>query len=452
MRFIMSRSLRPSALPAHVPEVIGRTHDFRHASRRGEHSYNLGMESGEFRPAGHGHIPAIVDRPLLTPQASRSFHWFDIAAAVTWVACGLWPLSAALSGRFVGAPALAYVIAFALNGATLAAILTLPHRVQVPHAPRVNLLLLLVESATAVTLNALTGVYLHGTGAGLGFLVIVAATLPYFFTARPTWIWIGIQTVAMFAFLGDALTTVEGTTFFIAALGFQVFAASSSILAISEARARNDFARANAELTATRELLAENSRTSERLRISRDLHDTLGHHLTALSLQLDVATRLSAGKGAEHVQQAHAITRLLLSEVRNVVSSLRESSKRNLAGAITALAIQPVGARVHLNLPETLIVEDASRAETLLWAVQEVLTNTARHACARNLWIQLEATGGGIMLNARDDGQGTNVVSLGNGLRGMKERFQEHGGRVEVASTPGSGFEVEAFLPLPSSS
>ena len=253
------------------------------------------------------------------------------------------------------------------------------------------------------------------------------------------------------AVLGDALTTVEGMTFFVAALGFQVFAASSSILAISEARARNDFARANAELTATRELLAENSRTSERLRISRDLHDTLGHHLTALSLQLDVATRLSEGRAAEHVQQAHAVTRLLLSDVRNVVSSLRESSKLNLADAIKALAIQPVEARVHLDLPESLIVEDAARAETLLRAVQEVLTNTARHACAQNLWIRLEPTGSGIMLTARDDGQGTNVVSFGNGLRGMKERFQEHGGRVDVESGAGAGFEVRAFLPVPSS-
>lgn len=387
----------------------------------------------------------------MTPDAAPSFHWFDIAAAATWLACGLWPLSAALSGRFPRGPALAYAVAFVINGATLAAILTLPRRVHIPHAPQVYLLLLLVESVTAVMLNALTGVYLHGTGAGLGFLVIVAAALPYFLTARPTWTWILVQTVAMFAFVGGALTTVEGMTFFVAAVGFQVFAASSSMLAISEGRARNDLARANAELTATRELLAENSRTSERLRISRDLHDTLGHHLTALSLQLDVATRLSDHRAAEHVQQAHAITRLLLGDVRNVVSSLRESSKLNLADAIKALAIQPVEARVHLTLPETLIVEDAARAETLLRAVQEILTNTARHACAQNLWIRLEPTGGGIMLNARDDGQGTNVVSFGNGLTGMKERFQEHGGRVEVESGAGAGFDVRAFLPVPSS-
>ncbi len=68
-----------------------------------------------------------------------------------------------------------------------------------------------------------------------------------------------------------------------------------------QARARHDaaLALANAELSASRELLAENSRAAERLRISRDIHDALGHHLAALSIQLDVASRRPP-------EQAHA--------------------------------------------------------------------------------------------------------------------------------------------------
>jgi signal transduction histidine kinase len=386
----------------------------------------------------------------MTPAAARLFHWFDAAAIITWLACGLWPLSAMVTGRFTGVPAVAYVVAFLVNGATLLVILRLPYQ-QRGYSVQTYMLLLGVESVTAVALNALTATYLNGTGAGLGFLVIVAATLPYFLPAPPTWIWIAMQTVGMFAFIRDSLTTVEGLTFAVAAAGFQAFAASSSMLAISEGRARSNVARANAELSATRELLAESSRTEERLRISRDLHDTLGHHLTALSLQLDVASRLSEGKAAEHVRQAHAITRLLLSDVRDVVSSLRESSKLDLVQAIRALLVQPIDAAVHLDVPAALLIEDAGRAETLLRAVQEILTNTSRHAHAQNLWIQLRVADGGVRLTARDDGQGSDAVSLGNGLTGMKERFDEGGGRVEVRSAGGRGFEVLAFLPLPSS-
>ena len=90
------------------------------------------------------------------------------------------------------------------------------------------------------------------------------------------------------------------------------FALATTLLAERERAAREELARANAELIATRALMVESSRASERLRISRDLHDTLGHHLTALSLQLDVASRLADGRAAEHIQQAHAIARLLL--------------------------------------------------------------------------------------------------------------------------------------------
>jgi signal transduction histidine kinase len=265
------------------------------------------------------------------------------------------------------------------------------------------------------------------------------------------WSWILVQTIAMVWFIGGITNggAVESLTFAVAALGFQAFAAASSILAISEGRARTNLARTNAELTATRELLAESSRTEERLRISRDLHDTLGHHLTALSLQLDVAARSSEGKAAEHIQQAHAITRLLLSDVRDVVGTLRETSRVNLGDAVRALAIQPGGARIHLDIPESLIVDDAARAEAILRAVQEVITNTARHARAANLWLRLEPSAVGVTLLARDDGRGADAVAWGNGLRGMRERYQQQGGRVDVVSSPSSGFELRAFMPAP---
>jgi signal transduction histidine kinase len=315
--------------------------------------------------------------------------------------------------------------------------------------------LAMIQTLTALVINVDTNIYLNGTGMGLGLIVIIAAELPYFLGSAATWTWIAAQSVVLtwllllaFGRHFNADGVIEGLMFGLAAVGFQIFAAASTMLALSEGRARTNLARANAELTATRELLAETSRTAERIRISRDLHDTLGHHLTALSLQLDVATRLSEGKAAEHLQQAHAITKLLLSDVRDVVSTLRENSKLNLSDAIRALAVQPAGARVHLDMPDVLLVEDASRAEALLRAVQEVLTNTARHAQADNLWLRLEPSAAGVTLHARDDGRGAQAFTAGNGLRGMRERFEQFGGRVDAEPAP-AGFEVRAFMPWP---
>jgi signal transduction histidine kinase len=378
---------------------------------------------------------------------TSTFNWFSTAAILTWVVVGVWPLTEMARGRFEHGGATAYVASFLIYGAAMFLVLFLPRQRRVP--PRVlPIVLALVETTTGLAMNVITSRYIDGTGAGMGLLVIVAAQLPYFLPSAAVWAWIAAQTLVLTAVFFPSFPA-EALTIGVAIGGFQIFAAASSMLAINEGRARTNLARANAELTATRELLAEGSRTSERLRISRDLHDTLGHHLTALSLQLDVAARLSQGKTTEHIQQAHAITRLLLSDVRSVVSTLRDTSRLDVAAAIRALAIQPIDARVHLDIPDALLVDDAARAEAILRAVQEVLTNTARHARAATLWVRLAQSDDGIMVEARDDGRGSGEITLGNGLRGMRERFEQYGGRVDVMRSTTSGFEVRAFMPIP---
>lgn len=403
----------------------------------------------EHSPAGRTatYVPARADPPEMTTAAARSLDWFAAAAIGTWAACGLWPAAEIVGGRFSGPPAVLAVLMFTVYGAALLAILRLPRRAVPPF--RVPLALALLQTVIGIGINAVTARYLHGTGIGLGLPVIVAAELPYFLSLRWTWTWIALQTVGLTLAIGAAGSPfdLEMTAFATTTVGFQVFAAACSILALSEGRARTSLARTNAELTATRGLLAESIRSSERLRISRDLHDTLGHHLTALSLQLDIAARLSEGKAADHVRHAHAITRLLLGDVRNVVGTLRGKSRVDLAESIHTLAVQPLAARVHVDLPVELAVDGAERAEAILRAVQEALTNAARHAHAANVWLCLEQSDDGTTLHVRDDGRGAGEVTWGNGLRGMKERFVHFGGRVAVRTAPGQGFELRAFMP-----
>jgi signal transduction histidine kinase len=294
----------------------------------------------------------------------------------------------------------------------------------------------------------LTMVAASGSGTAGATLVIVAAEVASILPPRVAWPWVAVQSVLVGVIWAQYDTVINAISVTGAFGGFQAFALATIALEHRERAARQDLAGANAELLATRSLLAENSRVSERVRIARDLHDTLGHHLTALSLQLDVAARLSSGQAATHVQEAHAIAKLLLSDVRHVVSEMRDTSRMNLGDAVRALTGAGSGAlQIHVDMPESIDVADAAQAQAMLRCVQEIITNAARHAAAHNLWIVIESRPDGIALHARDDGRGSDGVTWGNGLRGMRERFAEHAGRVEFSSQPGNGFEVHGFMP-----
>jgi signal transduction histidine kinase len=82
-------------------------------------------------------------------------------------------------------------------------------------------------------------------------------------------------------------------------------------------------------------------------------------------------------------------------------------------------------------------------------SAQEIITNTLRHAAARNLWLALRAEDGGVRLDSRDDGEGTDQLRLGHGLKGLRERFQQQGGQIAFESTRGSGFRVMGWIPTP---
>ena len=230
-------------------------------------------------------------------------------------------------------------------------------------------------------------------------------------------------------------------------LGFQVFALFTSYTALSEAKARTELAGVNAELRATQALLSESSRTAERVRIARDLHDLMGHHLTALSLNLEVASHVSEGKSLEHVQKAQSLTKLLLNDVRDTVSTMREDTALDLSAALEALTKDTPGLNVHLNVSQNLELDDPDRAQVVVRCVQEVITNTLKHANAENLWLELLATPNGIEISAKDDGRGAKEVTTGNGLRGMRERLTSLGGDLSLTSSPGEGFSLHARLP-----
>jgi signal transduction histidine kinase len=231
-------------------------------------------------------------------------------------------------------------------------------------------------------------------------------------------------------------------------VAFQVLALFSCFLAASEAGARSELARVNRELRATGELLANTSRMAERERISRELHDALGHHLTALSLNLEAASHMARDNALVQIQRAQSVTKLLLSDVRDVVGALRSEDSIGLTQALRTLVAGVPAPQIHLLMADNLAIDDPMRAHTVLRCVQEIITNVIRHAAARNLWIELTLKDGGIAIRARDDGRGAKEVRPGHGLTGMRERLEQVGGTLQIETQPAKGFCLEAWMPV----
>lgn len=307
-----------------------------------------------------------------------------------------------------------------------------------------RLLYLAVLTASALGISAVSQSSMGGL-----LLLIVSVVLPWLLPMAPAVIWLIAQNVLFFFTLNRlpdmslSATSIEAGLF----LGISMFAFVSSVVVLRQNAARDELRRVNSELQATQSLLAENTRIAERVRIARELHDLVGHHLTALTLNLEVVTHLVDGKVLEHVQQAHSLARLLLADVREVVSDMRRDDMVDLADALHTLIEGVPKPRIHLDLPSEEVKTEPDRALVLLRCVQEMITNSVRHAQASNLWIRLSMTRDGLAMSARDDGIGADKVAVGNGLLGMAERLKQLGGKLEIESEPGSGFALHAWLP-----
>ena len=301
-----------------------------------------------------------------------------------------------------------------------------------------------------VTMAALGVSYFNGSGLGSVLLMVAACVLPWLLPLPLGIAWLVASQLAVapvfIRWLG--FPAVEALMQSMLYAGFSGFVFITSLVALQQTQAREDQRRLNAELRATRALLTESARVNERTRISRELHDLLGHHLTALSLNLEVAGHLSDGRVKEHVQQAHTLAKLLLTDVREAVSQLRESGAIDLGAALRPLGENVPTLAIHMDIQQPLTVEDPERAHVLLRCAQEAITNAVRHAGARNLWLNATSNGDRILLQVRDDGGGSDLVTPGNGLRGLRERLRQHGGELEIASRRGNGFQLNMILPV----
>lgn len=305
-----------------------------------------------------------------------------------------------------------------------------------------------VAAATAFLLDPRDGV----SGVPLS---VAAATVGLSMSRR--WV-VGVCVGYVALIAAVALRSEDSTSFaFILTTmyaGLVVFAAVTGYSSASERRLREQNAEALAELTAAheelraaRDDLAEASRASERLRISRELHDLVGHQLAGLAVHLEVASHLSDGQAAVHVEAARGAAKSLLGDVRAVVARLRDDAPTDLVAALAAVADAVPHPRVVVA---TEGVEDLAPgcAHVVLRCVQEGVTNAVRHAGSERVDVVVRRTGAEAVVEVRDDGRGADRVVEGNGLRGMRERVDALGGSVEVVAVAGAGLALRVRVPL----
>lgn len=241
--------------------------------------------------------------------------------------------------------------------------------------------------------------------------------------------------VAQFGLLEIGLDTV-----------FDLFAFGVAALATLEQRAREKLAVSHGELLATQSLLADTVRTAERQRIARDLHDSIGHHLTALNLHLDLADRQLSGANAS-LRTARDLSGALLAEVRVVVSAARDDQYIALKQSLQALCDSIPEPRIHLDVQDDLRITSALTAHTLFRCIQEAISNALRHAQAQRLDVVVAVHGARLVATIRDDGRGARGRPEGNGLAGMRERLLALGGVLGAGDLPHGGFQVQLSVP-----
>ena len=312
----------------------------------------------------------------------------------------------------------------------------------------------LVQIALLVLLNllAIAVGWLSQSGLCALLLVVVSVALPWILNLQVGVTWMVLQNFSLLPLFASwptyslSLAAWQATMY----LGISTTTFVTSLIAKQQAEAREDQRRLNAELRATRALLAESSRLGERMRISRELHDLVGHHLTALSLNLEVASHLVSWPGARTCPpgpvrgapaafgrarggQPVARGRQHRSDRRPEYPHRRRSGiahpsriaaafhdRRSTPGPIAACVAPRKSSPMRSAMPMRATCGcRSSERRTANWPSTRAMTDVAPSS-----------------------------LRHGNGLTGMRERLSQFGGQLDIVTAKDQGFSLDAWLPM----
>ena len=234
-----------------------------------------------------------------------------------------------------------------------------------------------------------------------------------------------------------------------------VFVVVFTRVAASEREARTALAQANQLLRDHAAQVEELATTKERNRLAREIHDSLGHYLTVVNVQISAAQAIfdqDRPRALDHLSKAQALTQEGLAEVRHSVAALRASptESRPLPEALARLAEQwnAAGLRTSFVVAGTVRSLTPQVNLTLYRTAQEALTNVGKHAHATNVDLHLDYRDeGSVHLSVKDDGVGSDNSEGGFGLLGVRERVQQLSGAVRVRTGSGKGFALDVEIP-----
>jgi signal transduction histidine kinase len=226
---------------------------------------------------------------------------------------------------------------------------------------------------------------------------------------------------------------------------------------LSERKSREELAIANEKLRHYALKIENQATLEERNRIAREIHDSLGHSLTALNLQLETALKLSQSnpeKAQTFLARAKELGSKALQDVRQSVSTMRSHplQEQSLEQAIANLAenmqrttgILPI---LKINLSHPI---SADISTPIYRIIQESFTNICKYAQATKVKLELMTTDTNLHLLIEDNGKGfdLNQNTTGFGQQSMRDRTLALGGKFYINSTPGSGCQIRVEIPL----
>ncbi len=213
--------------------------------------------------------------------------------------------------------------------------------------------------------------------------------------------------------------------------------------------------RSNAHLHAARQELATRAVADERDRIARDLHDLLGHSLSLIAIKSELAGRLlptEPDRARVEIADVERVAREALATVRETVTGYRQPTlEQELEDARVVLDAAGIEPAIDHRAGPLPIAEDA----VLAWAVRESVTNVVRHSQSRHATIRTARRGPQAELEVVDDGPAERAgfrrlpaTTDGTGLRGLRERLEHAGGRLEAGPLAAGGYRLVATIPI----